>query len=148
MSDSLSGSESSDSDDEKSDKDAVTAAFKKARKLESSRPVTPDAISIPRSPIQWFHSSPSTQIGIYKAIFPLDMEQRDYLNELTLLQDGGDEGRLWTMFMIAGGHFAAIVVRVCRPRVEELLPQKGGAKQRPELEIINHKTFHRYTSKI
>ncbi len=48
--------------------------------------------------------------------------------------------------MVAGGHFAGVVVRVSRPSIA---PEQGKGKQKkaaPEMEILRHKTFHRYTS--
>lgn len=54
------------------------------------------------------------------------------------------------MFMVAGGHFAGIVVRVSLPSDTLAYGVQGKGKQKkpiPELEILRHKTFHRYTSK-
>ena len=53
------------------------------------------------------------------------------------------------MFMVAGGHFAGVVVRVSRSsEIVEDTVQKGKQKKPvPEMEILRHKTFHRYTSK-
>jgi hypothetical protein len=53
------------------------------------------------------------------------------------------------MFMIAGGHFAGIVARVSPPQTNPTTQKKPaqGAKK-PDMEIILHKTFHRYTSKL
>ena len=54
--------------------------------------------------------------------------------------------------MVAGGHFAGLVVRVRRPdgdeEEEESLTGKKKKKQKPkpEIEVLKHKTFHRYTS--
>jgi hypothetical protein len=47
------------------------------------------------------------------------------------------------MLATAGGHFAGLVVRVKIPRQGESSKSKKAA---PEMEIIKHKTFHRYTS--
>lgn len=69
------------------------------------------------------------------------------------MQNGGAEGRLWTLFMVAGGHFAGAVVRVKRPEGDDDgaqggLTKKGKPKKpKPEIEVLKHKTFHRYTSK-
>lgn len=59
------------------------------------------------------------------------------------------EGRKWTLFMVAGGHFAGLVVRVSRATEGAVdANQKGKQKKpAPEMEILRHKTFHRYTSK-
>jgi len=77
------------------------------------------------------------------------MEQEEYVSELKLMQEPRLEGRLWTMIMIAGGHFAAIVVRVQNPIEEEPTASLRKGKQRKpkqDYEILLHKTFHRYTS--
>ena len=49
--------------------------------------------------------------------------------------------------MTAGGHFAGVVVRVCQP--EGVVADPKAAKHRKakqQIEILRHKTFHRYTS--
>jgi len=76
------------------------------------------------------------------------MEQDEYASELKSMQESKPEGRLWTMIMIAGGHFAAIVVRVQNPMEEEPASLRKGKqrKPKPDYEILLHKTFHRYTS--
>ena len=53
------------------------------------------------------------------------------------------------MFMTAGGHFAGAIVRVSKPEGAEDggVTKKGKPKKPvPELEVLKHKTFHRYTS--
>ncbi|KAI0305912.1 hypothetical protein B0F90DRAFT_1694448, partial [Multifurca ochricompacta] len=54
---------------------------------------------------------------------------------------GAPEGRKWAMFMTAGGHFAAAIVRVSKPE------QKRLNRPRPDTEVLLHKTFHRYTTR-
>ncbi|OSD02971.1 hypothetical protein PYCCODRAFT_1467278 [Trametes coccinea BRFM310] len=151
LEDSISGSASS-SEGESDDSDAVSALVHKTRKL--ARPSSPDdqiAISLPQTALAWFHSPPSTQIGIYKAIFSKRTEPSAYLDELKELQHGGENGRTWAMFMTAGGHFAGAIVRVKRPDGEDDdagLTKKGKPKKpKPEVEVLKHKTFHRYTTR-
>ncbi len=66
------------------------------------------------------------------------------------MQSGGEHGRTWALFMTAGGHFAGAIVRVKRPDSDDHdggLTKKGKAKKpKPEVEVLKHKTFHRYTS--
>lgn len=74
-----------------------------------------------------------------------------YLDAFKSMQTGGgEEGRKWALFMVAGGHFAGAVVRVSRPEGEEGdsgFTKKGKLKKAtPDTEILKHKTFHRYTS--
>ena len=121
----------------------------RSKLTKSSRPSTPTPITIPRTALACFHSAPSTQLRVYNAVFPQKMEQGDCVSELKSMQEPKPEGRLWTMIMIAGGHFAAIVVRVQNPIEEERAASLIKGKQRKprqDYEILLHKTFHRYTS--
>ncbi|KAL5492349.1 hypothetical protein ACEPAI_3796 [Sanghuangporus weigelae] len=149
LEDSLSGSESSsDSDEDVSNSDAVQALLSKAR-LKSRSPSPTAIMNIPHSALTWFHSPPSTQIGIYRTVFSQSSASNAQLSELREMQTPLPEGRKWAMFMVAGGHFAGLVVRVSRPSGgnEETL-QKGKQKKAvPEMEILLHKTFHRYTTR-
>ncbi|KAI0372738.1 hypothetical protein BV20DRAFT_1014803 [Pilatotrama ljubarskyi] len=152
LEDSISGSASS-SEGESDESDAVSALVHKTRKL--ARPSSPDDATstptLPQTALVWFHSPPSTQIGIYKAIFSLRTPPSDYLAELKDMQSGGENGRTWAMFMTAGGHFAGAIVRVKRPDGDEDdagLTKKGKPKRpKPEIEVLKHKTFHRYTTR-
>ncbi|KAH9034673.1 hypothetical protein EDB84DRAFT_1486530 [Lactarius hengduanensis] len=152
LEDSISGS-ASDTDDSGSDKsDAVGNLIQRIK--VSSRPASPSDSSpaIPRSPLTWFHSPPATQIGVYRALFPLKLGPVSYIDELKSMQTGGGrEGRKWAMFMTAGGHFAGAVVRVSKPEVDEedskFAKQKRLKKPKPDTEVLLHKTFHRYTTR-
>ena len=103
-------------------------------------------------PLIWFHSPPSTQIGVYRTIFSTSTPASDYLPDLKQMQSGGEQGRTWAMFMTAGGHFAGAIVRVKRPDDDDdnAVPTKKGKPQRPkpDVEVLKHKTFHRYTSAL
>ncbi|KAI0820356.1 hypothetical protein BC628DRAFT_1467853 [Trametes gibbosa] len=151
LEDSISGSASS-SESESDDSDAVSSLVQKTRKLP--RPSSPDGLgkpSLPQTPIVWFHSPPATQVGLYKAIFSSHSPPAEYLSELKELQRGGEHGRTWALFMTAGGHFAGAIVRVKRPDGDEGeggLTKKGKPKRpTPEIEVLKHKTFHRYTTR-
>ncbi|KAI0741540.1 hypothetical protein C8Q80DRAFT_1194865 [Daedaleopsis nitida] len=150
LEDSISGSVSS-SDADTDDSDAVDVLVHKTRKL--ARPSSPDSpVSIiPQTPLIWFHSPPSTQIGVYKAVFSSMTSPASYLSELRELQSGGEQGRMWAMFMTAGGHFAGAIVRVRRPDGDDDdggVTKKGKSKRpKPEIEVLKHKTFHRYTTR-
>jgi len=147
LEDSLSGSESSDDDD---DSDAVNILLNRTKRLTSRSP-SPNRINSPRTALSWFHSPPSTQIGIYRSILPLHTETDAYLKELRMMQSPVPDGRRWAMFMIAGGHFAGAVVRVGRLDDEDVTNEKGRQNKpkrpKPDTEVLRHKTFHRYTSK-
>jgi hypothetical protein len=77
---------------------------------------------------------------------PLDNVQ-EYLGQLKRMQlDGakeleGEERRI-TMLMVAGGHFAGMVVGI-KPRGKG---EKQDIKGSGDVRVIKSKTFHRYTS--
>ncbi|KAH9479650.1 VMS1-like protein [Psilocybe cubensis] len=153
LDDSLSGSASSDDEDENSD--AVNALVGKTKRLNTRSPSPDSSIkSLPVTALTWFHSPPSTQLGIYRSIFPLETEPTQYLSELKNLQQRRPEGRTWALFMIAGGHFAGAVVRVSQNEDEDEEPSEGQRSRKkrpkrpkPDTEVLLHKTFHRYTTR-
>ncbi|KAI0705150.1 hypothetical protein BC835DRAFT_1499259 [Cytidiella melzeri] len=164
LEDSISGSASSTSqlEADEPDADAVNVLVHKARKLETREDEDNSDASqkIPNAPVVWFHSPPSTQIGVYKTIFSHNVATasaassgEEFLHELRALQVGGGElGRTWALFMTAGGHFAGAIVRVSRPddeEYEEPVVTKRGRPQKPkpDTEVLFHKTFHRYTTR-
>ncbi|EPQ56392.1 hypothetical protein GLOTRDRAFT_138131 [Gloeophyllum trabeum ATCC 11539] len=152
LDDSLSGSASSSEDDgESDDSDAITNLVNQREKQARSLSPIPEAPKMRQTALVWFHSPPSTQIGIYKAIFPLSATPSSYLDELRDMQNRVADGRTWAVFMVAGGHFAGAIVRVQRSeddQEDETKTKKG--KQRvpkPDVEVLKHKTFHRYTTR-
>lgn len=162
LEDSLSGSASSSEEDEDdSSDDAVGALIEKHRKHRINTEqddIGDDEPTVPRSPITWFQSpeAPNTQLGAYNVIFPSSAPPDEYPGALRDMQNGGSTGRSWALFMTAGGHFAGMIARVSRPGiaiVDSAQPPtskkpKGGVKPIPDLEILTHKTFHRYTSQL
>ncbi|KAG5647891.1 hypothetical protein DXG03_007815 [Asterophora parasitica] len=151
LEDSISGSESSSEEDDSSDSDAVNTLVNRTRKL--ARSPSPDAQprSAPQSAVTWFHSPPSTQIGVYKALYSDPKDHAAYLSELQEMQQPQETGRTWAMFMVAGGHFAGAIVRVSRPAEDEREATKNKKKRpqksTPDTDVIRHKTFHRYTTR-
>ncbi|KAL0953500.1 hypothetical protein HGRIS_004726 [Hohenbuehelia grisea] len=125
--------------------------MRKAKRASRSPSPTSAARGLPQTAVTWFHSPPATQIGVYRALFSKDAELSDYVAQLRDMQYGGEEGRTWAMFMVAGGHFAGAVVRVSRPddEEEEEEPQnkKKPKRPKPDTEVLLHKTFHRYTTR-
>lgn len=158
---SISGSASSSEDEgeNESDEDAVSALMKKTglgRVAEEED--EEESVRIPQTALSWFHSPPSTQIGVYKALFPLsfltpyfalspDAPAR-FLAELKRMQEPVEGGRTWALFMVAGGHFAGAIVRVSKDGDDEVegIEKKKQKKLKSETEVLLHKTFHRYTS--
>ena len=156
LEDSLSGSasESTDEDSENESNKRLTTLLSRATVKTRSRSPSPSSIrrNLPQTSLTWFHSPPSTQIGVYRTIFsPPDVAA--YLDQLREIQECKEvEGKKWALFLVAGGHFAGAVVRVHRDRSKE----DGGGKTKrgkskkptPDTEVILHKTFHRYTSEF
>ncbi|EAU90151.1 cytoplasmic protein [Coprinopsis cinerea okayama7 len=151
LDDSLSGSASS-SDEDDEDSDAVNALVNKTKQLGTRSPSPDAARQAPQTALAWFHSPPSTQIGVYRALFPLKTEPSDYLDALRNLQTPKSGGRTWAVFMVAGGHFAGALVRVSKDADEEdeddtSKSKKKPKKPKPDIEVLRHKTFHRYTTR-
>jgi len=149
LEDSLSGSESSDEDED--DSDTVNTLLNKTKRLANRSPSPKSSPrNAPRTALSWFHSPPSTQIGIYRSILPLQTEADAYIKELRMMQSPVPEGRTWAMFMIAGGHFAGAVVRVGRTDDGDTDSEnkKKPKRPKPDTEVLLHKTFHRYTSEL
>lgn len=154
LEDSLSGSASSSSNND-SDSDAVSTLLSKTRLKAKSRSPSPSANpqALPKSPIIWMSNTniPDTQFGIYSTLFPTSIAFEQYVDELKEMQARTEHGRQWAVFMTAGGHFAGAIVRVSQPlEDEEDTGRKKKAKhatRKLELEVVHHKTFHRYTSR-
>ena len=157
LEDSLSGSasESTDEDtDVESDKKLATLLSRATVKTGSRSP-SPSSTqrNLPLTALMWFHSPPSTQIGVYRAIFSSPDNAAPYLDQLREVQNCKEaEGKKWALFLVAGGHFAGAVVRVHRDRSKDDdggKTKKGKSKKViPDTEVIVHKTFHRYTSEF
>lgn len=103
-----------------------------------------------------------TQLGVYRALLPRSIivpaqpsTLFDALHamQLPLLAPGElfdpFEERKVTLLMVAGGHFAGMVVSL-RPlnlaQGKGLKPERQEVKGAGEVRVLKHKTFHRYTS--
>ncbi|WRT65711.1 uncharacterized protein IL334_002658 [Kwoniella shivajii] len=109
-----------------------------------------------RTAVIWFSPTTSldslgipkdTQLGVHRALFPPFDTAADYLTELKRMQLTGNENqdgeRRLTLLMVAGGHFAGMVVSI-RPRAKNERQEVKGAG---DIRILKHKTFHRYTTR-
>ena len=169
LDESISGSESSEEDEEEGDasQPTLTALLKKQAKIsqaDDDEGVSSKKESTGKNPLLWFSSSilPSnTSLGIYRALFT-DVEQNepgylvDSLRKKQLLpanarQNGSISGTPAPqakssphvfLCMIGGGHFAAMLVSL----VPEIHRRQGGIEDR-QPRVIAHKTFHRYTTR-
>ncbi|KAK8861590.1 hypothetical protein IAR55_002413 [Kwoniella newhampshirensis] len=101
----------------------------------------------PTTPIPLLSVPKNTQFGIHRALFPPFETARDYLEELRRMQLTGDEEedqeRRITLLMVAGGHFAGMVVGI-KPRGKT---ERQDVKGAGEVRVLQHKTFHRYTTR-
>ena len=94
-------------------------------------------------PILWFicpNLLPITvNLGIYKNI--LNNFEDKAINDIHTLQikNEKENPRLWTILMVLGGHFAALVLDIT---------ENAKVTRPEEVKVITHKTFHRYTSEI
>lgn len=171
LDESISGSESSESEDEgdgNTKESTLTALLKKQARLQDAK----DEDSAPQKrkrgsgnpPLMWFSTplmSSNISLGIYRALFT-DAEQRDP-SILEILQrkqlkpahtkvtsngSGGVPlpssmtGPTIFLCMIGGGHFAAMIVSLT-PR----LGKKATGVEERQAIVIAHKTFHRYTTR-
>ena len=154
LEESISGSESDSSGSSSGSEghDAISSLLKKT-KIKKRTSEEGETRFDPRSPIVWFTSSPipDTQYGIYRTVFSKEGSPSTYVDELREMQDGGVDGRQWAVFMTAGGHFAGAIVRVCPEDggigASSSAPKKHKGPANQSLELLKHKTFHRYTSK-
>jgi hypothetical protein len=167
LDESISGSESSETEEEDADGGADTtlsALLKKRAKLSHpNEDVETDGIpKTPKHPIFWLSSSslPSnTSLGVYRAIFSnaeqdepahlVDTLRQKQLapikartNNASKTQDLAVSGPHIFMCMIGGGHFAAMLVSLA----PEIHRKQGGVEDR-QARVIAHKTFHRYTTR-
>ena len=148
LEDSISGSASSSDDSDSEESDTVRTLLQKAR-VSSRSPSPSSGPVVPQTALAWFHSPPSTQIGVYKAIFDVSSSNESYVEDLKAMQKDVEEGRTWVMFMVAGGHFAGAIVRVSSPAEDgedSAGMRKKPKRPKPDTEVLRHKTFHRYTS--
>ncbi|KAJ9482137.1 hypothetical protein VN97_g11301 [Penicillium thymicola] len=167
LDESISGSESSETEEEDAEGAASTtlsALLKKQAKLShpNEDPEMTETPITPKHPIFWLSSSglPSNKsLGVYRAIFSsveqdepahlVDTLRRKQLapvkartNKASNVPDPAASGPHIFMCMIGGGHFAAMLVSLA----PEIHRKQGGVEDR-QARVIAHKTFHRYTTR-
>lgn len=165
---SISGSESSSSSDSSTSSSATSS---EAQEDPGQQAAT---LQARKTPLAWFVApgyEPGAQFGIYRAAIPsvqpkslappqgwtealrqqqvtphvpLNKKDKAALPEVAAPENGCAttpfEHRSWAVFMIGGGHFAAAVLSL----VPKITKQSG--KFEREVEVLAHKTIHRYTS--
>ncbi|EPS37815.1 hypothetical protein H072_8511 [Dactylellina haptotyla CBS 200.50] len=150
LSESISGSESSSTEEEGQTSDPLASLLRKKATLKSAEEVEESTARKPRSPIIWL-SSPKlpqfTYLGVYRAILPAGTEENGVPEILNTLQTTptpapptASDPHIF-LCMIGGGHFAAMIVSLY-PK----LTKRNGVIER-EAVVLAHKTFHRYTTR-
>lgn len=164
LDESISGSESSETEEEDGDGAAGTtlsALLKKQAKLsQENEESSANVPGTPKSPLLWFSSSglPSNKsLGIYRAMFsPAEQEDSAHLVDVIRRKqlapikqrannkapDPAASGPHIFMCMIGGGHFAAMLVSLA----PEMHRKQGGIEDR-QARVIAHKSIHRYTTR-
>ncbi|CAI7571783.1 unnamed protein product [Penicillium manginii] len=167
LDESISGSESSESDSDSAEGGAdttLTALLKRQAKLSESPEEATTTVKggTAKQPLFWLSSSglPSNKsLGVYRAIFSnVEQDEPSHLvdtlrkkqlapikartNKAQAQQSPPDSSPHIFMCMIGGGHFAAMLVSLA----PEIHRKQGGVEER-QARVIAHKTFHRYTTR-
>ena len=171
LDESISGSESSERDDEEEDEpqstDATLGALLKrqaqiSQTNEEKEEEEPRSQSTGKKPLFYLSSSllPSdTSLGVYRALFtkPEQDEPKHLVDALqrrqlpaTISQRSNEnsppssahKAPHFFLCMIGGGHFAAMLVSLA----PEIHRRQGGIEDRVP-KVLAHKTFHRYTTR-
>ncbi|KAL2813285.1 hypothetical protein BJX63DRAFT_394796 [Aspergillus granulosus] len=161
LDESISGSESSDTEEDGEGGDQLTALLKRQARISQATGEAGD--STPRNtgklPLLWFSNPglPSNiSLGVYRALFTnAEQEEARYLADslrkkqlAPVNPQKKEEGKPAPasphifMCMIGGGHFAAMLVSLA----PEIHRKQGGVEER-QARVIAHKTFHRYTTR-
>ena len=171
LDESISGLESSQSENDEQRESTLSALLKKQAKINHLALELEDHTAEKRKrgngkPPQYWFSTPllpsNTSLGIYRALFT-EAEQEDESHITEALQekqltpvaqqslsdrsDGVPLPSTMTspqifLCMIGGGHFAAMIVSLA----PKMIKRPGGVQER-QATVIAHKTFHRYTTR-
>ncbi|PYH93176.1 hypothetical protein BO71DRAFT_382038 [Aspergillus ellipticus CBS 707.79] len=161
---SISGSESSEGEDEEDDSQLTALLKKQARITQAAEEEDEPSkkAGSGKHPLLWFSSSllPSnTSLGVYRALFSaieqdepkhlVDSIRKKQLAPIIPQRPNGNNQQKPTsssphvfMCMIGGGHFAAMLVSLA----PEIHRRQGGIEDR-QARVIAHKSFHRYTTR-
>lgn len=173
LDESISGSESSEEEDEEGDMSqpsnaTLTALLKKQAKVSQANEdaeMPPKKASAGKHPLLWFSSSvlPSnTSLGIYRALFTnIEQEEPEYLvdslrkKQLTPINPQRSNGSApeapapqsksspHVFMCMIGGGHFAAMLVSLAPEIHR---RQGGFEDR-QARVIAHKTFHRYTTR-
>ena len=138
---SISGSETEHSDTTEDDMSTLVSELKETNLDEDESSERQNKNSEPILRLICPNLFPITiNLGIYKNVLDHFGDTNKAIDDIHKLQVKPNEEpnpRLWTMFMVMGGHFAALVLDITE-NIKVNRPE--------EVKVITHKTFHRYTS--
>lgn len=158
---SLSGSDESESENE--DEEEVTPSTKLETIIESLNKVSvqkngteddeeEEAISYlnTNSPFIFFKSSLISQekvFGVYKSVFTEQQLLENPLETLNSFSKDPIRSKKSALFMIGGGHFAGAIISHVPKNIKGNAANFKETKQEQMSNIIESKTFHRYTTR-
>ncbi|CDH17309.1 related to Protein VMS1 [Zygosaccharomyces bailii ISA1307] len=91
--------------------------------------------------------SDSEVFGVYKSLFTQDSIKNPLLS-IQAWNELEDQGiSISAMFMMGGGHFAGAIVSHQRINVHGNTKKQDESVQEQQVNLIEHKTFHRYTTR-
>lgn len=152
---SLSGSEDSSNEDDEDENDSQTKLHTIFEKLTVEKPdqSNDDENTVShlntKSPFLLFKSdllSKDKAFGVYKSVFTEQQIASNPINTIKKLSQEPVKSKSLALFMIGGGHFAAAIISHRRKSIKGNSNQKE-SKQEQEVDLIDSKTFHRYTTR-
>lgn len=145
---SISGSEDSESEDEEEDK--LITIFEQLSTKDTEEEQNVSHMNT-NSPFILFQSPKVEQgraLGFYKALFSKKvLESGSMIDELKQISAEPKRLGLSVLLMIGGGHFAGAVISHTPKNVKGLTLNHKTSKQEQQVNVLQSKTFHRYTTR-
>ncbi|KAM3125429.1 hypothetical protein CJJ07_002938 [Candidozyma auris] len=145
---SISGSEESEDEDEETQK--MDTLFEKlsTSEAEDERNVSHMNTNSPYILFQSRLVDSGKAFGLYKALFTKSsLESGDVIPELNRIASEPVGSGISVLLMIGGGHFAGAVISHQRRNMKGLAPNHKISKQEQQVNVLQSKTFHRYTTR-
>lgn len=145
---SISGSEESESEDEEASK--LNTIFEQLSTKDGDEEQSISHMNT-NSPYLLFLSSFVDQgkaFGLYKALFSkASLESGNLLEEVNHISEEPMKLGFSVLLMIGGGHFAGAVISHTPKSLKGLAPNHKILKQEQQVNVLQSKTFHRYTTR-
>ena len=161
LDESISGSDTSDSENEEEETEGMLQAISKKETVSQQYLTSASTASrngekvINRSPLIWFLSPllpPKALLGAYRALFDGPEQEGTGTVEALRNQQLGTVQNQSTLVapkppvmflcMVGGGHFAAMIVSL----MPKVIKRSNGVEERQAI-VVSHRTFHRYTTR-